>query len=122
MSADPGTPRDLERAIGRLLIRITYVSVILLGVGVTILLASGTSPLAGGPDLDPATLAASLSALEPGAFIWLGLLAIIATPLSRVVAAALGFARRGEASMAAISLAILAVIAVGVAVGLSGTR
>jgi len=114
---DPGTGRghEFDRFIGRLLILVTYVAVGLLSVGVGLLLVAGISPLAGGPPLDLGQLVADLGALAPAAFLWLGILAVIATPLSRVIAAAIGFARLGDRWMVGIALGILAVIAIGIA-------
>jgi uncharacterized membrane protein len=106
--------REFDRFIGRLLILVTYIAVGLLSVGVALLLAAGISPLAGGPPLDPGRLLADLGARAPAAFLWLGILAVIATPLSRVVAAAIGFARLGDRWMVGVALAILAVIALGI--------
>ncbi|MCC6792782.1 MAG: DUF1634 domain-containing protein [Thermomicrobiales bacterium] len=100
--------------IGRLLIRVTYVAVALLAIGVALLLAAGISPLAGGPELDLASIVVGLASLEPAAFLWLGLLAVIATPVTRVVAAGVGFARDGDRTMAAASVAILAVIVLAI--------
>ena len=106
---------DFERAIGRLLIGLTYASTALLVVGVLLMLASGISPLSGGPRLDPASLPIDLATLTPSGFLWLGLLAVIATPISRVVAAAFAFARAGERGLVGVALAILVVI--GIAIG-----
>ena len=116
-SPDPGADRgrEFDQYIGRLLIVVTYIAVALLTVGVVLLLAAGMSPLAGGPPLDIARIAAGLAALAPAAFLWLGILAVIATPLSRVIAAAIGFARLGDRLMVGVSLGILAVIAIGIA-------
>jgi uncharacterized membrane protein len=107
--------REFDRFIGRLLIAVTYIAVVLLSIGVVVLLANGISPLAGGPQLDLAQLGADLLALDPAAFLWLGILAVISTPLSRVVAAAIGFARLGDRLMVAVAIGILAVISLGVA-------
>ena len=54
-------------------------------------------------------------ALDPAAFLWLGILAVIATPLSRVIAAAIGFARLGDRLMVGVAIGILVVIALGIA-------
>ncbi len=118
---DPGAQRgrDFDRFIGRLLIAVTYVAVGLLSVGVVLLLAAGISPLAGGPPLDPARILADLGSLAPAAFLWLGILAVIATPISRVIVAAIGFARLGDRWMIAVSLGILAVIALAIASAIS---
>jgi uncharacterized membrane protein len=120
------TPRDpvrdeAERRIGRLLIAMTYVSVVLLVVGVLLLLAAGVSPLAGGPGLDLGTLGSEVLALGPAGFLWLGLAAVIATPIGRVVAAAVAYARSGDRSMVAIAVAILGIIAVGVMTAATAT-
>jgi uncharacterized membrane protein len=112
-------PHTFERRLGRLLIGVTYVAVALLSIGVVLLLLEGVSPLAGGPPFDPRQLVADIAALEPAGFLWLGLLAVIATPLSRVVGAAVGFVQRGEPVMAAIALGILGVIAVSVLAALA---
>jgi len=103
-----------ERLSGRLLIGITYVSVVLLLIGVALMVRDGISPLEGGPALDLATLGATLAALEPAAFLWLGLLVVIAAPICRVIVAGIAYARDGDWLMVGISVAILAVIAVGV--------
>lgn len=118
MTTDPAAHRrgqEFDRFIGRLLIAVTYLAVGLLTVGVVLLLANGISPLAGGPRLDLARLGADLAAVAPSAFLWLGILAVIATPLSRVIAAAVGFARLGDRWMIGVSIAILAVIALSIA-------
>jgi uncharacterized membrane protein len=110
-----------ERQIGRLLILFTSVSVTLLVVGVLLLLAAGISPLDGGPPLDLSTLLSEVVALGPAGFLWLGLVAVIVTPVSRVVLAAITFGRAGDWSMVWIAFAILAVIATGVATAAAGT-
>jgi uncharacterized membrane protein len=74
--------------------------------------------LSGGPALDLSTLVADLVSLQPAGFLWLGLLTVIATPLSRVVAAAIGFGRAGDREMVAVAVGILAVIAVSIATAL----
>lgn len=104
-----------ERLIGRLLIAVTYVSVALLVVGVALMLGAGISPIAGGPGLDLATLGADILALDPAGLVWLGLLAVIAAPISRVVVAALAYARNGDWQMVGVSAGILTIIVIGVA-------
>ena len=103
-----------EQVIGRLLISVTYVSVGLLAVGVVLMVADGISPTSGGPPLDLRTLGAQLVALEPAAFLWLGVLTVIAAPIGRVIVAAVAYARESDRLMLAVSIGILVVIAVGV--------
>ncbi len=110
-----------EKRIGRLLIALTYVSVGLLVVGVLLLLAAGISPLAGGPALDLGSLGAAVLALDASGFLWLGLLAVIATPISRVLTAAVAYGRAGDWSMVAIAIGVLAIIVVGVVTASAGT-
>lgn len=107
--------REFERFIGRLLIAVTYIAVAFLAAGVVLLFAAGISPLAGGPPLDVARIATDLVGLAPEAFLWLGILAVIATPISRVITAAIGFARLGDRWMVGVALGILTVIAIGIA-------
>ena len=125
-STTPGTASDdrsvsAERLIGRLLIAVTYVAVGLLSIGVVLMIVDGISPLSAGPGLDLATLRDQLLAGEPAAFLWLGIIAVVATPIGRVIVAAVSFARDAEWLMVGIALGILAVIAVGVASALTVT-
>jgi uncharacterized membrane protein len=117
------TPRAYaaERTIGRLLIAITYVSVGLLAIGFALMIANGISPLDPGPPLDIAALGAQLAALDPAGYLWLGLLAVIAAPVGRVIVAAVSYGRDADWTMVAISIGILAVIVVGVAIAVAAT-
>jgi uncharacterized membrane protein len=109
---------DFERSIGRLLVALTYVAVALLAVGIVLMLSHGISPLAGGPRLAIGRLVRDVTELAPGGFLWLGLLVVIATPVSRVVAAAIGYAQTGNRLMVAVAVAILAVLALSVTTAL----
>ncbi|HEX5823734.1 MAG TPA: DUF1634 domain-containing protein [Candidatus Limnocylindrales bacterium] len=114
--AAPGAPpADLERSIARLLTLGTYASVALLVIGVVLMLAGGIGPRSGGPVFDPTTLVPDLLALRPTGFLWLGLIAVLATPAARVVASLVGYIRRGERTMTVVAALILLVIALSVA-------
>ena len=121
MSSSSARAYAAERTIGRLLIAITYVSVGLLAVGFGLMIANGISPLDAGPPLDLATLGAQLVALDPAGFLWLGLLAVIAAPVGRVMVAAVSYGRDSDWTMVAISIANLAVIVVGVVTAVAVT-
>jgi uncharacterized membrane protein len=103
-----------ERLIGRLLSTVTYVSVALLLVGVALLIGAGISPVSGGPAMDPARLVADLVGLQPAGFLWLGLLAVIAAPITRVSVALVAYFRDEDWLMVGVSVAILTVIAIAV--------
>lgn len=104
-----------ERRIGRLLIAVTYLSVALLAIGLVLMVADGIAPTSDGPPLDLGGLARGVVALDPAGFLWLGLLAVIAAPIGRVVVAGVAYAGEADWLMVGVSVAILAVIAVGVA-------
>ncbi len=110
-----------EYRIGRQLIAMTYVAVGLLVVGVLLMIADGISPLSGGPGLDLATLGSQLVALDPPAFLWLGLLAVVAAPIGRVIVAGVAYARQADWLMVAIAVGILVIIAIGVGSALTVT-
>ena len=116
MTADPqrGAPADLDHAIARLLTYGTYASVGLLAVGVVVMFARRIAPLAGGPPFQPEIVFDDVIHLRAAGFLWLGLIAVIATPTARVVAALIGFVRRGERTMALIAVLVLAVIVLSV--------
>jgi len=121
----PGTSPALvpaiEAGVARLLTLGTRLAIGLLAIGSLLLVAAGISPLAEDwPPLDVAAIPADIAALEPAGFLWLGLLATIATPLLRVGAATLGFAAAGERRMVALGIAVLVVIALAVGAGIAG--
>ena len=110
-----------ERLIGKLLITVTYFSVVLLLVGVGLLIAAGISPLSGGPGLDLGLLPADLVGLDPSGFLWLGLLAVIAAPVARVAIALVAYARDGDRLMVGVSAGILLVIVIAIGSAMATT-
>jgi uncharacterized membrane protein len=115
-TAREAAPLDLEPTIARLLTFGTYLAIALLGVGVVLLLGSGLGPRSPVGGLDIARIPADLAALQPAGFIWLGLIAVVATPSARVAAALVGYVRRGERDMAVVASLILVVIALSVTI------
>lgn len=103
-----------DSTIGRLLIAMTYVAVALLAIGVALMAVHGISPLDGGPAFDPTVLWTELRQGVPAGFLWLGLSAVIATPIVRVAVASVGYARDGRWHMVGVGVGILTVILVGV--------
>lgn len=119
MAAQPGAA--LELSIARVLTIGTYTSVGLIGLGVFAMAAAGVDPLGPAPAFDPAAIVDDLVALRPAGFLWLGILGVLATPASRVLASLIGYLRSGERAMAGVSVAILIVIAAGVLTGFTGS-
>jgi uncharacterized membrane protein len=119
--AIPVTPvAQVELRIARILVIGTRVAIAVLAVGVVLLLASGRSPLdPTWPPLHLASIPAGLLALQPEAYLWTGLLIVLATPLLRVVASTLGFLETGERLMAALGAAVLVVLATAVITSLA---
>jgi uncharacterized membrane protein len=107
----------VDLRIARVLRVGTLGSVGLLAIGVALMGVTGRSPLDGTwPALDLGRIPGDLLALRPEGFLWLGLLATLATPLVRVVAAVVGFLEAGERRMAGLGAAVLVVVALAVIV------
>jgi uncharacterized membrane protein len=118
MTSNERSTAELERVIGRLLVVVTYVSVACILVGVLLMASQGVSPLDPAPPFDLSTIPADIVALRPTGFLWLGILLVLATPISRVAVAGWGYARRGDRRFLAISIAVLVVIAIGIVTAL----
>jgi uncharacterized membrane protein len=109
----------LERTIGRILGLGTVAGVAILVVGLVAMAASGIDPLTRPfPAFNLQRLPSDLAAARPEGFVWLGLLVLLATPAARVTASLVGFAAQGDRRMVAIAVAVLAVMALGVAIGM----
>lgn len=107
----------LDLTVSLLLSAGTLAAVALLAVGVALLALSGRSPLdTAFPSLDLGRLAGDVLALRPEGFLWLGLIAVILTPTSRVIVSLVGYSRAADRTMVLISLAILSVIAASVVI------
>ncbi|TAK02208.1 MAG: DUF1634 domain-containing protein [Chloroflexota bacterium] len=117
----PAAKRSIEASVSRALKVGIYAAVALVGVGVGLMVINGRSPLEIAPSLDPGSLVADLVALRPSAFLWLGVLVVLATPPLRVATALIGYLRDGEREMGIVALLILVVIALGVVAGTAGS-
>jgi uncharacterized membrane protein len=108
----------LNVVVSRVLVVGLLAAVALLLVGVILTLArSGVPPHheTSVPDLPRA-----VAALEPGGFFDLGLLVLLATPVVRVVALLVAFARRRQWLFSGISVVVLVVLALSAFLGLRG--
>jgi uncharacterized membrane protein len=108
-------PDPVEQLVARLLSIGTVIAIGLLVVGSALLALRGGSALDTAPSLDVTAIPGDLVAGRPEGYLWLGLIAAIATPCARVAASLAGYVRRRERAMAVISVMILAVIALTVA-------
>jgi uncharacterized membrane protein len=108
------TDARLEASIARLLTAGTYAAIALLAAGFVLMLANGVGPLSGAPAFDLRALPGDVIALRPTGLLWLGLIVVLATPASRVVASLVGYRRRGEWRMALVAILILLVIVLSV--------
>jgi uncharacterized membrane protein len=107
----------MDVAVGRLLRAGTLTAVAILAVGVVLLALAGTPPLEHPfPTLDAGAIPSDILALRPQGFLWLGLIAVILTPVSRVTASMVGYLRAGDRTMVVISLAVLLVLAASVVI------
>jgi uncharacterized membrane protein len=112
---------DLDLSIARLLTTGTLISIGLMAVGVVLMAIHGIDPLtATYPAFSLGTIVPDLLALQPVAFLELGLTVVIAMPPSRVVASLIGYRRRGEQVMVLVSVVILIVISLSVILGATG--
>jgi uncharacterized membrane protein len=122
--AAPTTSRPvnrLEATVSFVLKVGTYAGIALIVLGVALMVVDGRSPLDAAPSLELGRLPADLVALHPSAFLWLGVLLVLATPPARVLTALIGYLRGTEREMAVVATLILVVIALGVVAGTTGS-
>ena len=113
-----GRPERMGLAVSRVLATGLVLSVALLLTGAIMVLAGrGPSPSA---KTSLADLPRALAALEPGGFLNLGLVVLLATPVARVVALVVSFARRRAWLFCGISFFVLALLALSAYLGLRG--
>lgn len=119
----PGpSEHDPIRRLDRLVSRVLAVG---LATAILLLLTGAVMALAGrGPSPSTMTsvtdLPRALGALEPGGFLDLGLLVLLATPVARVLALAAGFARAKSWFFCGVSILVLVLLAVSAYLGVSG--
>jgi uncharacterized membrane protein len=113
------TTDPVEAVVARLLSLGTIAAIALLAIGSILLAIRGGSPFDTAPTMDLGRIPSDIAAGRPDGYLWLGLIAAIATPCARVAASLVGYIGRRERAMTIISILILAVIALTVA--LAGT-
>ena len=107
----------LDVVVGRLLRIGTIAAVSLMAIGVVLMAVNGISPTDRPfPPLDINQIVGDILALRPEGFLWLGLITVILTPISRVTASLLGYIRAADRTMTLISIATLAVIGASIVI------
>lgn len=92
------------------------IALLLFGLSLAVVRGSAFDLLSGTP-VDLSTLAARLAELDPTAFVLLGFLTLIATPIGRVVASLVGFANARDGAFVVLTASVLGILALSVAVG-----
>lgn len=120
--SEPSPTRDVDHALNLTIARLLAVGLV---VASALMIGGALWAAAGGGSVASrvfplGALPEALSAARPTAFMTLGLLVLIVTPAARVVALLGAFVRRREWGYALISATVLAVLGVGLALGLMG--
>lgn len=110
------TDARLNAVLSRLLLGGLVLAVALMVAGFVLAAARGEGSMPRASSI--VAVPGLLADLEPAGFFDLGLLVLLATPAARVLALFVAFARRREWVFAALSAAVLAILAAGVALGL----
>jgi len=108
----------LSRTISRVLLVGLLVSVVLLLLGVLLTLVRPEVALSREASLKD--MMRSITALEPTGFFELGLLVLLATPIARVVALLVSFARRRAWLFVSFTAIVLVALTLSVIIGLPG--
>lgn len=116
----PGADRleGLEPALARFLQAGTLASMAVVALGTVLFVLGSGSPVDQGPRFSLDQLGADLLAGRPAGFLWLGVLAVLGTPMLRVIGALVGFARGGEWGMVGVAGSIVVVVGAGIVAGL----
>jgi uncharacterized membrane protein len=108
----------LDHAVSRLLLVGLSLAILLMVAGAVLAGAGVDTPV--GHESSISDLPRALAGLEPGSFFDLGLLVLLATPIVRMVALLVGFARQRAWLFSGISLAVLVLLALSAFLGLRG--
>jgi uncharacterized membrane protein len=92
----------------------SYLSAVFLFAGLVWVMAAPEVPIQAGPPMPLSVVGEQLLGGNPYAVIQLGILLLLATPLTRVVMASVSFWLGGERRYSLMSLAVLAIILVTV--------
>lgn len=115
--------RPVERVVSTVLRTGVVLSAAIIALGLVLLIARGV--IARGARIDAAfsyprslgALASGLLSLDPASFLILGLLALIATPITRVAVSIFAFALERDWRYVLITALVLAILVAGIALG-----
>ena len=105
----------VERMVSRVLIAGITVSVVLMAIGLVLGVLAGEGIPSGVTALGD--LVHGLVALDPGAYLSLGLITLIATPFVRVGGSIVAFARERDRRYVVITAIVFAVMCLSVVIG-----
>jgi uncharacterized membrane protein len=122
-SRDMAPLRTVEKAVGRVLRIGVILSATIICLGLVLLAAKGI--ITNGMRIDAAipyprdlgALLSGLLALDPASVIVLGLVVLIATPITRVFVSIIAFALERDWRYVAVTAIVLAILIVGIALG-----
>ena len=121
----PAGPGDLPPSVYRLMATVLrlglVVALVILAGALVALLVQSPSSASGGwvsvnplvRELDPRALGAGLAAGSPEAYLTVGVYALVATPVVRVVTGLYAFHRHGERRMVRLTAVVLVLLIVG---------
>jgi uncharacterized membrane protein len=118
-------PRSVEKAVSLVLRTGVILSAAVICLGLALLLAKGS--IANQARIDAAipyprdlrALLAGLLTLDPASVIVLGLLALIATPFTRVAVSIVAFALERDWRYVLVTVAVLAILIMGIVLGMA---
>ncbi len=108
----------LNLTISRVLVAGLILALALLLVGVFMILAGGDATSGGVASISD--MPRAIAALDPNGFFYLGLLVLLLTPVCRVIALVVAFARRRAWLFCSFSVFVLAVLGLSAYLGLGG--
>lgn len=122
-AAELGASRSVEKAVSIVLRTGVVLSASIICLGLALLLAKGA--IANQARIDAAipypralgALFSGLLALDPGSVIMLGLLALIATPFTRVAVSIVAFALERDWRYVFVTAIVLAILVMGIVLG-----
>ena len=116
----PGASSHLAASVQRVLRIGILAAALLLAIGLALLIARGLPPLAAAPShVSLEGLPGGLASGQGRAFVLLGVMVLLLTPLARVVLSVATFAREGDRDFTIITVFVLAILITSLALGVA---